>query len=93
MRIERQIIVRAKQKILIAASWYPQAELARLTSISSSDLEADLLRWKDENMIFSVSQLFPAYVFSDDMLKPLTGLQAILMLFAGKKNNWGATIG
>lgn len=94
MRNERQIIVRAKQKVLSAASWYAQAELARLTSISSPDLEADLLRWKNENMIFSVShkrvELFPAYAFSDDMLKPLAGLQAILMRFAGKKNNWGA---
>jgi len=44
-------------------------------------------------MIFSVSheraELFPAYAFTDDKLQHCAGLQAILILFDGKKNNWG----
>lgn len=44
-------------------------------------------------MLFSVDhegiELFPAYAFTDDQLQPLSGLQAILTLFAGKKDDWG----
>jgi len=50
--------------------------------------------WKETKMIFSVLhervELFPAYAFTDDKLQPCAGLQVILTLFDGKKNDWGA---
>jgi hypothetical protein len=97
MRTERQIIVRAKQKVLSAASWYSQAELARLTGASAPDVESHLRAWKEAKMIFSVPhnkiELFPVYAFSDDKLRPFAGLQAVLMLFAEKKTTVGRLTG
>jgi hypothetical protein len=91
--IERQMIARAKQKVLNASSWFTQAELTRLTGVPSPDLEIQLEAWKETKTIFSVLhdglELFPAYAFTDDNLQPLIGLQAILRLFADKKDNWG----
>lgn len=44
-------------------------------------------------MIFSVVhdgvELFPPYVFTDSKPQPLAGLQAVLIMFAGKKDGWG----
>lgn len=89
LTIEKQMIVRAKQKVLSATSWFTEAELASLTGVPSLDLRA----WKETKMIFSVLhervELFPVYGFTDDGLQPLAGLQAILMLLAWRKDDWG----
>lgn len=94
MTTERQMIARAKQKVMNATSWLTEAELARLTGVSPPDLEVQLRAWKEAKMIFSVAheraELFPAYAFTEDQLQPFAGLQAILILFDGKKNDWGA---
>lgn len=91
--IEQQMILTAKQKVLSATNWSTQAELARLTDVSAPDLDVQLHEWKETKMLFSVHhegvELFPAYAFTDDKLQPLAELQAILTLFAGKKDDWG----
>jgi hypothetical protein len=93
LTIEKQMIVRAKQKVLSATSWFTQAELASLTGVPSLDLEVQMRAWKETKMIFSVLhervELFPVYAFTDDRLQPLVGLQAIRMLLAGRKDDWG----
>lgn len=94
LAIEKQMIVRAKQKVLSATSWFTQAELAGAISVSSPYLDAELRAWKETKMIFSVVhegvELFPAYAFADIKPQPLPALRAILILFDGKKNDWGA---
>lgn len=94
MTIELKKITRAKQKVISSTSWFTQAELARLTDAPPPDLEIQLRAWRETKMIFSVlhegTELFPAYAFSIDKLQPIAGLQAVLMLFAGKRNEWGA---
>ena len=65
LAIEKQMIMRAKQKVLSATSWFTLAELTSLTGRPSADLESQLRAWKETKMIFSVEhegvELFPAY--------------------------------
>lgn len=91
--IEQEMVATARQKVLSATSWLTQAELGGLTNISSPELEAQVREWKEVKMLFSVLhegiELFPAYAFANDKLLPLSELQAILTLFARKKDDWG----
>lgn len=93
LAIERQMIVRARQQVMSVTSWLTHAEFARLNGVSPPDVAVQLRVWKEAKMIFSVLhedvELFPVYAFGDDRLQPLGGLQAILMLLTGKKDDWG----
>ena len=90
---ERQMIVKAKQMVLVSTSWLTQAELANSANKLPSEIEPNLLEWKRSGMIFSVlhegAELFPSYAFDHDYLRPVEELKPILSLFANKKDDWG----
>ncbi len=92
MTTESQMIARAKQKVMNGTPWYTAPELAVLSGVTLTDLEVQLRLWKEKKDILSVVhervELFPAYAFTDK-LQPFDELKAILMLFDGKKNDWG----
>jgi hypothetical protein len=93
LAIEKQMIRRAKQNVLNATRWYTLAELAIQVSAFAPNADAQLSAWKRRNEILSIKydgvELFPAYAFTNDKLQPVAGLQAVLLLFAGKKDDWG----
>ena len=93
LKIEKDMIAKARKKTLDASSWLTQAKLTELTDSSLTELSDQLREWKETKLIFSVLQdgieLFPAYAFISGKFYPASGLQAILILFAGRKDDWG----
>lgn len=91
---EAKMIAKAQEQVILSTEWLNTADLSELAGFKSTNKSSGPTKWKSSHKIFCVKyqgeELYPIYALDkNNNFRPLDGLQAILKLFAGRKEGWG----
>lgn len=97
MSREKQMVAKAKEKVLASTEWLDIEKIANLSGKSEQELRMQLHLWKINKKIFSVRnndvELFPSYAFDrSNQWSPRESLSLIIKSFEARKSDWAIAI-